>query len=598
MLRSITLVAATTVFFVVSIAGAVEFSIVGPTSATVTAGEQFTIDVVMNNESLTEVVSLGGSVHGYDGIALFEGGEAVDGYLFAVCIPGGGCFGGLDNLAAGALFESSVGSNGNLVQIALSSTLTPVANPGAIDPGLDGNVGTTQFSLTFTAVGSGQILIGTGYEGDGVLLPDASVEQATGAIFTVNGPADPLAMVSFFDDTLLPDDWSATTTSVTGGATQQVQSLSTGGNPDDYRNMEHFIPGVASIEVFHQFNAALFLPAAQGPIEFVNYSEDRIEFDPPFSGAAVGALPALTQDGIVYQGPISNFTNTSWQNLLLTNLTAADFDDGAGGHPDFSATGGPIQFGYIRRNSSQNPSSTNTITSGIDNWSVTLFYTPAPVTLSISDETFATPDWSTVVVESTGGATQQASFIASGGNPGTYREMEHLVPGVASIEVFHAFEPTTFTPSIQGEIFEVDYAEDRIEFDPPFSGAAVGAAPALLQDGVVYAGPNATFTDTSWTSLDMPALTADDFDDGSGQHPDFSELGTEIQFGFIRRNSSQNPSSTNTIISGIDNWSFDLIYLPEPSTAAGVAVGSMLLVMLSRKRSRPAISPGHERRPG
>lgn len=275
--------------------------------------------------------------------------------------------------------------------------------------------------------------------------------------------------------------------------------MPTGGNPTDYRQTEFLIPGVASIEVFHGFTGALFTPALQGPIDSVDYDEDRIQLNPPFSGAVVSASAGLRQHGIIYRGPSSNSSSTSWESLSLAGLTETDFDDGSGGHPDFSSTGGPMQFGFIRSSSSSgNSNTTFTITSGIDNWFNTLFYTPTLQTLFISDETFEMTDWSSTITDVTGGATHQAQDSASGGNPDDYRFMELFLPGVASIEVFHALQATSFSPTLQGSIVGVDFAEDLISLSRPFTGAAFASAPALAQDGVVYVGPSTSFSNTSW----------------------------------------------------------------------------------------------------
>ena len=189
------LLATAAIFLAASSASAVEFEIVGPTSFTGNVGDQFTIDIVMRNASLTQISSLGASVYDYDGVATFDSGEAVASYLNQFCFPASGCFNGLTNLSGGALVESSIGANGNRVQIALSATLTPVANDGSIDEGLDGVTGSTQFSLTFTAAGTGDIIIGTGYEGDGIVQPDSSIVQAQGAIFTVVIPEPGTALL-------------------------------------------------------------------------------------------------------------------------------------------------------------------------------------------------------------------------------------------------------------------------------------------------------------------------------------------------------------------------------------------------------------------
>ena len=176
--------------FVASTAAAVDFSIIGADSATVNVGDSFTIDILVTNTAGTELAGLGASVSEY-GANEFDSGAAVSSYLNAVCVSPGICFGGLLNLAGGALEESAIGGFGDRVQIALSAGLSTVANDGSIDQGIDGVVGTTQFSLTFTAAESADILIGTSYQGDGVILGDGTSIQAQGATFSLNVIPEP-----------------------------------------------------------------------------------------------------------------------------------------------------------------------------------------------------------------------------------------------------------------------------------------------------------------------------------------------------------------------------------------------------------------------
>jgi hypothetical protein len=186
----VSVLATAAMFFVASTAGAVEFSIVGADSATVAPGDQVTIDIVITNNSLTSVNGLGASVTGY-GANELVGGQAVANYLNAICVAPGACFGGLANLAGPALSESSIGANGNRVQIALSAALTAVVGAPNTDQGLDGTVGSAQFTVTFTARESASIEIGTGYQGDGVILGDGSTIQAQGATFALTVIPEP-----------------------------------------------------------------------------------------------------------------------------------------------------------------------------------------------------------------------------------------------------------------------------------------------------------------------------------------------------------------------------------------------------------------------
>lgn len=186
----VSVIATAAMFFVASSASAVEFSIVGADSATVLPGEEFTIDIVITNPTLTTLNGLGASVSEF-GTNEFVSGEAVANYFNAICVAPGTCFGGLTNLAGGALEVSSIPGFGERVQIALSAGLVPVTSDGGFDQGLDNVEGTTQFTVTFTAVESAEIQIGTSFQGDGVILADGSSIQATGDTFSLTVVPEP-----------------------------------------------------------------------------------------------------------------------------------------------------------------------------------------------------------------------------------------------------------------------------------------------------------------------------------------------------------------------------------------------------------------------
>ncbi len=178
----------------------------------------------------------------------------------------------------------------------------------------------------------------------------------------------------------------------------------------------------------------------------------------------------------------------------------------------------------------------------------------AYATVIISDGTFNPSDWAVNVTVSTGGATQTAQQNLSGGNPGAYRYMTHPLPlGPSSIGVAHLFQPASYTPSTQGAIISMDYSEDHIQFNP----SIIGARPLLMQGNTLFIGPSINFTDLAWTTVSLTGLTAAAFSNGSS-HPDFSALGTTIQFGYGRSNTNNPGDPPLTTQHGIDNWSFTI----------------------------------------
>jgi len=181
----------------------ITFDIVGTSGGDPNAlqiGETLTIDMIMTNPEGTGVTGIGASVWDYDEMVLaFDSGEAVASYLNTSCDAPFSCIGGLENVAAGALIESEIGANGFRVQIANSIAFVTKSNTGiGVDQGLDGNVGTTQFQVTFEALaeGSATLQVGTGYQGDIVVLPGGAIGEAVNDSITITVPEPGAAAAS------------------------------------------------------------------------------------------------------------------------------------------------------------------------------------------------------------------------------------------------------------------------------------------------------------------------------------------------------------------------------------------------------------------
>ncbi|MFK7899064.1 MAG: pentapeptide repeat-containing protein [Myxococcota bacterium] len=181
-----------------AVSNAVTFSLIGTSGGTPSSlevGETVTFDIRVDADA-DSVAGLSASIYGYnEAVVDFVQGDAVPSIFHGVAIPGVGAFSGLSNIAPNPLEESAIGANGNRVQIFNGVALTPVvAQP--LDPGLDGNVGggDAQFRVTFTAVATGttQLLIGTGYEADRVILAGGLEVQANGfsVVVTVGAGLD------------------------------------------------------------------------------------------------------------------------------------------------------------------------------------------------------------------------------------------------------------------------------------------------------------------------------------------------------------------------------------------------------------------------
>ncbi|MGI9646012.1 MAG: hypothetical protein ACR2O6_11955 [Ilumatobacteraceae bacterium] len=192
-------------------------------------------------------------------------------------------------------------------------------------------------------------------------------------------PSTVARTVVLADDFEGADLWTATVTASTNGS-QASAELAGGGNPGGHRRMAHVLPGTddgennpTQVTVHHIFTGGGWDPATDGPLARINYAEDQIEYEPPFEGAAIGALFLVVQDGTTYSATINEnnaYTNTTWQTTRVDGLTPADFSPEPG--PDFSAGGAPMTFGYLRANTSRSGGAGIVTQHGIDNWAVEL----------------------------------------------------------------------------------------------------------------------------------------------------------------------------------------------------------------------------------
>ena len=98
------------------------------------------------------------------------------------------------------------------------------------------------------------------------------------------------------------------------------------------------------------------------------------------SGAVGFGLLAL-QNGSYYIPNVADYpTANQWVSFAHTGLTASDFSlIGGSSHPDFSASGSPIEFGYYTSNGTG--FGTGHTDSGIDNYSASIVPEPSSTAL-------------------------------------------------------------------------------------------------------------------------------------------------------------------------------------------------------------------------
>ncbi|MBM0745055.1 hypothetical protein JOY44_26415 (plasmid) [Phormidium sp. CLA17] len=182
--------------------------------------------------------------------------------------------------------------------------------------------------------------------------------------------------VQFLDSTFNDTGWQLEVITSGKGGTVAVQQRDAMGEVGSFREITNTVnqasKGVNSnVLGLHWRVGATYDPQAQGAIAAINYSEEAILINGFGEGQAAGL--ALRQNQQIYL-PTSRLITpeTSWTHKELNALQAQDFVamGTTNQHPDFSATGAPIQFGFFRANTTTNAQ--YSIISGIDNWSVSI----------------------------------------------------------------------------------------------------------------------------------------------------------------------------------------------------------------------------------
>jgi len=192
-------------------------------------------------------------------------------------------------------------------------------------------------------------------------------------------PVDSIASTVIFQDaTFTNASWTVTTEGLNlGGTGSGVQSAS-GGNPGSYRratNTTNSALGQSfsnTVWVFHKLAGAVYTPSTDGPIVSIDYTEASMRI----TGGVQACGLAIKQGGVVYYGPgfLNPTTFNVWATTTQTALTAASFDAAAPGvqNPNFSGSGGAIEFGFSRANSTSVGGAGSTTVGGIDNYKVTI----------------------------------------------------------------------------------------------------------------------------------------------------------------------------------------------------------------------------------
>ncbi len=167
------------------------------------------------------------------------------------------------------------------------------------------------------------------------------------------------------------------------GGWASATMVSTEGNPDAYRRVEHHInaapsgSSVSSIGVVHLLTAQPVDPASVGSVVRISARVDAKRFSSNAQGQ--GLTFFLRQNGVLYRNS-TYFTSplTSWETHAVVDLLPSDFVEYQGASlPDLSVCGAPFVVGFGTSNSTGFGGGAYSTAVGYDNFRFDLTVSPS-----------------------------------------------------------------------------------------------------------------------------------------------------------------------------------------------------------------------------
>ena len=200
----------------------------------------------------------------------------------------------------------------------------------------------------------------------------ASFSLACAALCASLAPASAQA-ASTFEDTNLAG-WASSLS--VGGACPSLTTAHPGSGGNGGAFLQYTQAACGPMAASH-FSSFTWNPATQGAFDTVTIGYDANWQSGSFSGdTRIGTSALLRQNGQLFYALYNEVAGPAWSHFSGT-LTADNWTrlDGQPLRPDFSGTGGVIEFGLSSSNNC--PGCGKTLSGGFDNYSVTLALTSA-----------------------------------------------------------------------------------------------------------------------------------------------------------------------------------------------------------------------------